>query len=112
MVETSRLESGHTLTGIGGSNPSLSARFLQLSKYSPANGTTKGHWANTPDCDLRGHKNHFEKTCQLNLELCNLRAGLQCAAGGILLDFQRHALKLRLVKAIEITPQIKILIRR
>ena len=25
MVETSRLESGHTLTGIGGSNPSLSA---------------------------------------------------------------------------------------
>ncbi len=26
MVETSRLESGHTLTGIGGSNPSLSAR--------------------------------------------------------------------------------------
>ena len=26
MVETSRLESGHTLTGIGGSNPPLSAR--------------------------------------------------------------------------------------
>ena len=26
MVETIRLESGHTLTGIGGSNPSLSAR--------------------------------------------------------------------------------------
>ena len=25
MVETIRLESGHTLTGIGGSNPSLSA---------------------------------------------------------------------------------------
>ena len=28
MVETIRLESGHTLTGIGGSNPSLSAIFL------------------------------------------------------------------------------------
>jgi hypothetical protein len=27
VVETIRLESGHTLTGIGGSNPSLSARF-------------------------------------------------------------------------------------
>ena len=27
MVETIRLESGHTLTGIGGSNPSLSAMF-------------------------------------------------------------------------------------
>jgi hypothetical protein len=26
VVETIRLESGHTLTGIGGSNPSLSAR--------------------------------------------------------------------------------------
>jgi hypothetical protein len=25
VVETIRLESGHTLTGIGGSNPSLSA---------------------------------------------------------------------------------------
>ena len=33
MVETIRLESGHTLTGIGGSNPSLSAMsfiFLHL----------------------------------------------------------------------------------
>ena len=29
MVETIRLESGHTLTGIGGSNPSLSARIIQ-----------------------------------------------------------------------------------
>ena len=28
MVETIRLESGHTLTGIGGSNPSLSASLL------------------------------------------------------------------------------------
>jgi hypothetical protein len=28
VVETIRLESGHTLTGIGGSNPSLSAIFL------------------------------------------------------------------------------------
>ena len=27
MVETIRLESGHTLTGIVGSNPTLSARF-------------------------------------------------------------------------------------
>ena len=27
LVETIRLESGHTLTGIGGSNPSLSAIF-------------------------------------------------------------------------------------
>jgi hypothetical protein len=30
VVETIRLESGHTLTGIGGSNPSLSA-ILRLS---------------------------------------------------------------------------------
>ena len=30
MVETIRLESGHTLTGIGGSNPSLSASFGAL----------------------------------------------------------------------------------
>jgi hypothetical protein len=30
VVETIRLESGHTLTGIGGSNPSLSARPLFL----------------------------------------------------------------------------------
>ncbi len=29
MVETIRLESGHTVTGIGGSNPSLSARFIE-----------------------------------------------------------------------------------
>ena len=29
MVETIRLESGHTLTGIGGSNPSLSAIHSQ-----------------------------------------------------------------------------------
>jgi hypothetical protein len=28
VVETIRLESGHTLTGIGGSNPSLSAITL------------------------------------------------------------------------------------
>ena len=28
MVETIRLESGHTLTGIGGSNPPLSARYF------------------------------------------------------------------------------------
>ena len=28
MVETIRLESGHTLTGIGGSNPPLSASFF------------------------------------------------------------------------------------
>jgi hypothetical protein len=28
VVETIRLESGHTLTGIVGSNPTLSARFL------------------------------------------------------------------------------------
>jgi hypothetical protein len=27
VVETIRLESGHTLTGIGGSNPPLSASF-------------------------------------------------------------------------------------
>jgi hypothetical protein len=31
VVETIRLESGHTLTGIGGSNPSLSARILNPS---------------------------------------------------------------------------------
>ena len=30
MVETIRLESGHTLTGIVGSNPTLSASFLCL----------------------------------------------------------------------------------
>jgi hypothetical protein len=30
VVETIRLESGHTLTGIGGSNPSLSARFPKV----------------------------------------------------------------------------------
>ena len=30
MVETIRLESGHTLTGIGGSNPSLSAISTNL----------------------------------------------------------------------------------
>ena len=30
MVETIRLESGHTLTGIVGSNPTLSAILLQL----------------------------------------------------------------------------------
>ena len=30
MVETIRLESGHTLTGIGGSNPSLSAMFFVI----------------------------------------------------------------------------------
>jgi hypothetical protein len=30
VVETIRLESGHTLTGIGGSNPSLSASFVGL----------------------------------------------------------------------------------
>ena len=30
MVETIRLESGHTLTGIGGSNPSLSASIPQI----------------------------------------------------------------------------------
>ena len=36
MVETSRLESGHTLTGIGGSNPSLSARnFVFLTGSNP-----------------------------------------------------------------------------
>jgi hypothetical protein len=29
VVETIRLESGHTLTGIGGSNPSLSARIFE-----------------------------------------------------------------------------------
>jgi hypothetical protein len=29
VVETIRLESGHTLTGIGGSNPSLSAIYLR-----------------------------------------------------------------------------------
>jgi len=34
MRETSRLESGHTLTGIGGSNPSLSASKSQLQKNS------------------------------------------------------------------------------
>jgi hypothetical protein len=28
VVETIRLESGHTLTGIVGSNPTLSARFF------------------------------------------------------------------------------------
>ena len=32
MVETIRLESGHTLTGIGGSNPSLSAMFSSTYK--------------------------------------------------------------------------------
>jgi hypothetical protein len=34
VVETSRLESGHTLTGIGGSNPSLSAMFLHIPSAS------------------------------------------------------------------------------
>ena len=34
MVETSRLESGHTLTGIGGSNPSLSAMQSELQRNS------------------------------------------------------------------------------
>ncbi len=34
MVETSRLESGRTLTGTGGSNPSLSAsNSWQVSQY-------------------------------------------------------------------------------
>jgi hypothetical protein len=31
VVETIRLESGHTLTGIGGSNPSLSAMIFARS---------------------------------------------------------------------------------
>jgi uncharacterized protein len=35
VVETIRLESGHTLTGIGGSNPPLSAIFLSGSFSSP-----------------------------------------------------------------------------
>jgi hypothetical protein len=32
VVETIRLESGHTLTGIGGSNPSLSAIVFVINK--------------------------------------------------------------------------------
>ena len=35
MVETIRLESGHTLTGIGGSNPSLSAIALRSFDSAP-----------------------------------------------------------------------------
>jgi hypothetical protein len=35
VVETIRLESGHTLTGIVGSNPTLSARFFQFSVRFP-----------------------------------------------------------------------------
>jgi hypothetical protein len=34
VVETIRLESGHTLTGIGGSNPSLSAILDKLTTAS------------------------------------------------------------------------------
>jgi hypothetical protein len=35
VVETIRLESGHTLTGIGGSNPSLSAIFSETRANRP-----------------------------------------------------------------------------
>ena len=43
MVETSRLESGHTLTGIGGSNPSLSAILLQVKQLSATVSINGGH---------------------------------------------------------------------
>ena len=48
MVETIRLESGHTLTGIGGSNPSLSATLEALgltghAKCCEAPATFLGH---------------------------------------------------------------------
>ncbi len=44
MVETSRLESGHTLTGIGGSNPSLSAILLQVKQLSATVSINGGHF--------------------------------------------------------------------
>ena len=70
MVETIRLESGHTLTGIGGSNPSLSARqqsrelfadsrkiprfwaFLPISKLQMGPGAT----ANSPSSSYKPNR--------------------------------------------------------
>ena len=46
MVETIRLESGHTLTGIVGSNPTLSATSLFSSTYKPTE---------YPQLNLRGY---------------------------------------------------------
>jgi hypothetical protein len=51
VVETIRLESGHTLTGIGGSNPSLSARCYPY--LSPAFARSNCSTLKTPIWVLR-----------------------------------------------------------
>ena len=49
MVETIRLESGHTLTGIGGSNPSLSAITFVIWHLQSGDTTSVRHGYFPPD---------------------------------------------------------------
>ena len=63
MVETIRLESGHTLTGIGGSNPSLSASHPW--RAAPLDKSVSPNFAGPLKVQLQ---------CKLNNTRCNVGA--------------------------------------